>query len=108
MGALAAALAKGGPEAVDAELITASEAPPPPGASGFGAVVGHPGIAIEALSEEHGHGAAVDRDGLEVGSRVEVIPNHACTCVNHQPVLYGVRGDRVVSELQPRLRGALR
>lgn len=92
----------------DAGSKALSEAPPPPGASGFGAVVGHPEIAIEALSEEHGHGVAADHGGLEVGSRVELIPNHACTCVNHQPVLYGARAGQVVAELRPRLRGALR
>ncbi len=92
----------------DAGSKALSEAPPPPGASGFGSVVGHPEIAIEALSEEHGHGVAVDHGGLAVGSRVELIPNHACTCVNHQPVLYEVRGEQIVGELRPRLRGALR
>ena len=93
---------------LDAGSKALSEAPPPPGASGFGAVLGHPEIAIEALSEEHGHGVTDGGEALEVGSRVEVIPNHACTCVNHQPMLYGVRGGQVVSEMRPRLRGALR
>jgi len=94
---------------LDAGSKALSEAPPPPGEVGFGAVVGHPEVTIEALSEEHGHCSVPSaRNGLEVGSRVEVIPNHACTCVNHQPVLYGVRGGEVVTEMRPRLRGALR
>lgn len=94
---------------LDAGSKALSEAPPPPGASGFGAVVGHPGVAIEALSEEHGHAVAAAGSGeLEVGSRVELIPNHACTCVNQQPVLYGVRGGEVVTAMRPQLRGALR
>lgn len=93
---------------LDAGSKALSEAPPPPGASGFGAVVGHRGVAIEALSEEHGHAAAGQAAGLEVGSRVELIPNHACTCVNQQPVLYGVRDGEVVTEMRPQLRGALR
>ncbi len=95
---------------LDAGSKALSESPPPPGAVGFGAVVGHPEVTIEALSEEHGHGVTAAGGGtaLRVGSRVEVIPNHACTCVNHQPVLFGVRDDDVVAELRPRLRGALR
>jgi D-serine deaminase-like pyridoxal phosphate-dependent protein len=95
---------------LDAGSKVLSESPPPPGAAGFGAVAGRPEITIEALSEEHAHGvvgAAADA-GLQVGARVELIPNHACTCVNHQPVLFGVRGRDVVAELRPRLRGALR
>jgi len=94
---------------LDAGSKALSEAPPPPGEGGFGTVVGHPAITIDALSEEHGHGTvAVSAVAPEIGSRVEVIPNHACTCVNHQPVLYGVRDGEVVAEMRPRLRGALR
>lgn len=93
---------------LDAGAKVLSESPPPPGADGYGAVVGRPELLLEALSEEHGHcRLPAGGESLAVGDRVEVIPNHACTCVNHQRVLYGVRSGRVVAPMRPLLRGAL-
>ena len=97
-----------GKRILDAGAKVLSESPPPPGADGYGAVVGRPELLLEALSEEHGHcRLPAGGESLAVGDRVEVIPNHACTCVNHQRVLYGVRSGRVVAPMRPLLRGAL-
>lgn len=51
--------------------------------SGFGIVRGHPELRLESLYEEHGI-CSIDEGGteLELNDRVEVIPNHACTCAN--------------------------
>jgi D-serine deaminase-like pyridoxal phosphate-dependent protein len=51
--------------------------------SGFGIVRAHPELRLESLYEEHGI-CSIDEGGteLELNDRVEVIPNHACTCAN--------------------------
>ena len=43
-----------------------------------------------------------------VGERLELIPNHACTCVNLHDLLYGVRGGVVEAEMRVLARGAVR
>ena len=48
---------------------------------GFGLIVGMPGWSIERMSEEHGWlrwTGASQPTPLPVGSRVEIVPNHAC------------------------------
>jgi D-serine deaminase-like pyridoxal phosphate-dependent protein len=92
---------------IDAGAKTLSEAGPPAGLAGYGAIAGQPELAIEALSEEHGHGVAGEVP-LAVGDRVEVIPNHACTCVNLHDVLYGARDGIVEVEMPVIARGAVR
>ena len=54
---------------------------------GFGIVLGHPGLAVARLSEEHTVLTAAEGTGLEVGDRVAIIPCHACTTVNLHPYL---------------------
>jgi D-serine deaminase-like pyridoxal phosphate-dependent protein len=92
----------------DAGSKTLSEAAAPPGASGFGEVVGHPEIVIEALNEEHAIGSAGPETKLAVGDRVELIPNHACTCVNLHDILYAARGGEVEAEFAVAARGKVR
>lgn len=71
----------------------------------FGHVVEYPEARIVALSEEHG---VVDLTACprrpQVGERVQVIPNHACTAVNLHRRLHGLRDGRVerVWEVEPR------
>ena len=91
---------------IDAGAKTLSEAGPPAGLTGFGAIVGREGLGLVGLSEEHGHGQVADGEvGPEVGDRVEVIPNHACTCVNLHDVLYGARSGVVEAEMRVVARG---
>jgi D-serine deaminase-like pyridoxal phosphate-dependent protein len=92
----------------DAGSKTLSDAGPPPGAAGFGAVVGHPEIVLEQLNEEHAIATAGPDTELSVGDRVELIPNHACTCVNLHDVLYAARGGAVEAEFAVAARGAVR
>jgi D-serine deaminase-like pyridoxal phosphate-dependent protein len=92
----------------DAGSKTLSEAEPPPGAVGFGEVVGHPEIVVELLNEEHAIAAAGPESSLAVGDRVELIPNHACTCVNLHDVLYAARGGEVEAEFAVAARGMAR
>jgi D-serine deaminase-like pyridoxal phosphate-dependent protein len=93
---------------LDAGSKTLSEAAPLAGASGFGELVGHPEVVIEALNEEHAIGSAGPETKLAVGDRVELIPNHACTCVNLHDVLYAARGGEVEAEFAVAARGKVR
>ncbi len=94
---------------VDAGSKTLSEAGPPRELRGYGAVIGHPDVTVVALNEEHGY---LDISGSDrawnVGDRVELIPNHACTCVNLHDRLLLVRNDEVVEEIPVMTRGMVR
>lgn len=58
-----------------------------PSLDGYGLVLGHPGLVVARLSEEHTVVTARERTGLQVGDRVAVLPAHACTTVNLHPYL---------------------
>jgi D-serine deaminase-like pyridoxal phosphate-dependent protein len=68
-----------GSKALSTDLVTASghrdEYP------GYGLIVDKPGWQIEKMSEEHGwlrwHGEG-EPSALPVGTRIEIVPNHAC------------------------------
>ncbi len=51
---------------------------------GFGFIKGYPKLALTRLSEEHGiiETEKGNKELPEVGARLEIIPNHACTVVN--------------------------
>jgi D-serine deaminase-like pyridoxal phosphate-dependent protein len=71
-------------------------------------VAGRPDLHLDFLSEEHGVG---HRDGggeLRIGDRLQVIPSHACNCVNLFDLAFGVRGGRVERELPIAGRGKVR
>ncbi len=68
-------------------------------------VAGRPDLHMDFLSEEHGVGHRAGGDDVRIGQRLEVLPSHACTCVNMFDVAYGVRGDRVERELRLAGRG---
>ncbi|WP_075217550.1 D-TA family PLP-dependent enzyme [Mongoliimonas terrestris] len=76
------------------------------GLPGFGAVVEVPGVLVSALSEEHGFvDLAAAPNGLSVGDRVRILPNHACVVSNLFDVVHLVSGDRVVDVLPVAARG---
>ena len=58
---------------------------------GYGMVVGHPSVVIERVSEELAVLTLPGDDALDIGDRVQIIPNHACTAANLVDVLVGVR-----------------
>lgn len=94
---------------LDAGSKTLGDAPPPAGLQGYGAIVGAPGVTIVALNEEHAVcELGPDAGAWHVGDRVEIVPNHVCTCVNLHDALYAARGG-VVEAVYPLLtRGAVR
>jgi D-serine deaminase-like pyridoxal phosphate-dependent protein len=75
---------------IDAGSKTLTSDPHPDGGHGF--IVGWPDARLHTLNEEHGY---VDvsgmRDRPRLGDRLQVIPNHACGCVNLHDGLLGGR-----------------
>jgi D-serine deaminase-like pyridoxal phosphate-dependent protein len=94
---------------LDAGAKTLSEAGPPPGLRGFGALVDDAEVEVLFLNEEHAV-CDVSRSprNWTVGDRVRVVPNHACTCVNLHDRLYGARGRFVEEDLPLIARGLVR
>ncbi len=56
-----------------------------------------PHTRIVGLSEEHGWVRVRGGATMDVGDRVRVVPNHACTVVNTQRQVYIVDGENVVA-----------
>lgn len=76
---------------------------------GHGYIVGHPDVVITKLSEEHGVCILPpDEAGLEIGSRVEIIPNHICPTVNLMNELFIARDGEVVDTWPVAARGKVR
>ncbi|HZR92957.1 MAG TPA: alanine racemase [Gaiellaceae bacterium] len=78
-----------GSKALAAERLTARS-------RGFGLVAGHPELTVERLYEEHAVVTSPEPIQLPLGSRLRVVPNHACTTVNlHERMLVVESGEVV-------------
>jgi D-serine deaminase-like pyridoxal phosphate-dependent protein len=79
------------------------------GASGHGLIVEHPDAEIYKLNEEHG---LVDVGACarppEIGDRVTIVPNHACTAANLHDEVVVHRGGEVVARYRTAARGMVR
>ena len=78
------------------------------GQTGYGQLVEHPQAAVYNLNEEHGY---VDVSGCtrqpEIGERVTVIPNHACTTANMHDEIVVLRSGEVAEVFPTAARGKL-
>jgi D-serine deaminase-like pyridoxal phosphate-dependent protein len=76
---------------------------------GHGVIVGLPDAPLHTLNEEHGY-VDVSRmqDRPSVGDRLQVIPNHACGCVNLHDGLLGVQNGVVERVIRVSARGLVR
>jgi len=82
-----------GSKALAAERISAQSV-------GFGFVRDHPNLRVARLYEEQAIVVAEDPFDLPLGTRVEVVPNHACAAVNlHEQML--VTENRAVVDVWP-------
>ena len=92
---------------VDGGSKTFTSDPHPAG--GHGSVVGLPGAAFVRLNEEHGY---VDVTTLEerpaVGEHLQIVPNHACGCVNLHDGVLAVRNGVVDHVIRVAGRGLIR
>lgn len=71
----------------------------------YGIVVDHPELQFVACSEEHGMLQSEDAHGLKVGDKLQIVPNHCCTCVNMHEAMSVFVGDMVVDSWQISARG---
>ncbi|HUG16559.1 MAG TPA: alanine racemase [Thermomicrobiales bacterium] len=79
------------------------------GRPGHGYIVEYPDAVIERISEEHGMvRLPPDTQGMRVGEKVEIIPNHVCPSVNLQDELYLIRDGEVVETWPVIARGKVR
>lgn len=67
----------------------------------------HPGLRVDALSEEHGWLTVADDTDLSVGDRLHIVPNHACVTVHTQDETYLVDGTAVRETLPVDARGRI-
>lgn len=51
-------------------------------AAGFGLVLGHPGLRVERLYEEHAIVTSATPVEVPLGARLRVVPNHSCTAAS--------------------------
>jgi D-serine deaminase-like pyridoxal phosphate-dependent protein len=76
---------------------------------GNGAIIGWPGADLHTINEEHGY---VRVEGLDarpaLGDHLQVIPNHACGCVNLHEGLLAVRDGVVDHVIDVSARGLVR
>ena len=79
------------------------------GATGHGYLVEHPEAEVYLLNEEHGM-VDVSRCTMppQVGDRVTIVPNHACTTANLHDEIVMHRGGQIVETLRTAARGLVR
>lgn len=79
-----------------------------PTGSRYGLILDQPGAALDWANEEHCH---VDLSGCtwapRIGSKVRVVPNHVCPCVNLHDRLRIVEEDEVIATWRVAARGML-
>jgi len=75
------------------------------GLDGFGLVPGRPDLRVARLSEEHAVLTAEKGTELKIGSRLIIIPTHACTMVNLHAVLLRLSTEGVTQLLPIEARG---
>lgn len=74
------------------------------GMTGFGILPDHPGALVSGLSEEHGT-LALNGADLSVGTRVRILPNHACVVSNLFDEVHLLSGEKVIDILPVAARG---
>lgn len=56
--------------------------------NGFGIILNHPKATLTRLSEEHGEIECSEDSNINIGDRLEIVPNHACTVINLTEEVY--------------------
>ena len=72
----------------------------------YGVVKGRPDLQVGRLTEEIGVLTMTDlENGVDVGDRLEILPNHVSLTVNLHDKMYGVRNGGVETEIPVIARG---
>ena len=67
--------------------------------------MGHDELVVARLSEEHGILTLPEESRLPIGTRLRIVPNHVCTCLNLHDRVFAVRGDEVLDTWEVAARG---
>jgi D-serine deaminase-like pyridoxal phosphate-dependent protein len=74
----------------------------------MGLILEAPGSTIVQLNEEHAYVRLAERDSLELGQRVHVVPNHACVVSNLFDEVLVERDGEIVDAWRVAARGRSR
>lgn len=80
---------------------------PPLYLSGFGYIKGCPGSVLERLTEEHGMVSLAEGEQPEVGEKLQIVPNHACSTVNLHDRAYFLGEADDLREFRVEARGGI-
>lgn len=72
---------------------------------GYGYIIGHPDAALWKMNEEHGFIQSEKVLDIQIGDKLEIIPNHSCQQANLFSRFYGIRNDKVECIIQTEARG---
>ncbi len=72
---------------------------------GYGFICGYPDIEIYALNEEHAFLRCEAENPLQIGDKIEIIPNHACVVTNLVDQAYGFRNGKFERMIEIDARG---
>ncbi len=87
------------------KALTSDRAGVSPPVAGHGYVIDHPDWEIMSLSEEHGATTIAPDDPVQIGERIEIIPNHICPVINLFDSMIITQGERVIDEWVVAARG---
>lgn len=73
--------------------------------TGFGRVRGHEELNMIGLSEEVGKIEIIGDTKLKIGDKIEIIPNHSCSCANMTSYVIGYRGEEIEEIIEIDVRG---
>lgn len=71
----------------------------------YGLVKNHDNVIIYNLSEEHGFVRLPEDSSLEVGDKIEIIPNHVCPVVNLFDKLFISKNKKIIDNWEIKARG---
>jgi D-serine deaminase-like pyridoxal phosphate-dependent protein len=75
----------------------------------YGIIKGRSGLSFVRMSEEHGIIIMNEKaEDLKIGERLEIIPNHICSCINLCDEIYGVRDGKLERVISIAARGKSR
>jgi D-serine deaminase-like pyridoxal phosphate-dependent protein len=74
---------------------------------GHGFAPDHPELQLIALTEEHGIAQVPEGYDLPIGTRIRVVPNHACGTANMFDQMHIIRGEQVIDRWSVAARGKM-
>lgn len=72
---------------------------------GYGYIIKYPHAQLWKMNEEHGFVKSEKSLGVEIGDKLEIIPNHSCQQANLFDKFYGIRGGNIERIIENEARG---